>query len=743
MKLLAAAFCGLLFYASSTFGATFSFTNEWQGGGQAAIRIINDTGQPTDGWTLEFDWDASITSIWNATIQSRVGNHYIIGNMDYNAVIAPNGIVDIGCVANYAPAGIVATGLVFRSGASAPVLAISTATISQAGVGTPYSATLAATGGTPPYIWSIASGSLPNGLVLAANGNISGVASQAGISTFAAQVVDSVSSTTTRSYSLTVSVLPNLRIEDARITLDSGGGSAPPNAWLSTAGNQIVDASGQAVRISGVNWFGFETGNGVLHGLWSRGYKSVLDQIKQLGFNTLRLPFSNEMLKAGATTNSINYAQNPDLQGLTPIQCMDKIIAYCSQIGLKVILDRHSAKADNYLSEDVWYIAGDSYYTESRWIQDWVLLANRYANDPTIIGADLFNEPKRSATWGTTSPATDWNKAAERCGNAILAANPNWLIIVEGVERYNNQTTWWGGNLKGVAVNPVVLSVPNKLVYSMHDYPKSVYAQTWFNDPTYPNNLDDVWQSHWGYIFLNQTAPLLLGEFGTNYVTLSDQQWLDKLTDYIDGDFNLDGTRELGSGQMGMSWTYWSLNPNSGDTGGILADDWTTVNTSKMAAIQASLAPLIGSGAAPTQTMTFPVNLSAAASGPVTVSWTTSDGSAIAGTNYLAASGTLTFAVGEVAKSIPIAIPSQTYAGPKQFTVRLATASGAVLANATATGTIQRCPADGNSDGIVNGNDLSLFMSSWGAPSVFDFNNDGTTNGSDLTTLLQDWGNCQ
>ncbi len=743
MKFLAAAFCGLLFYATSTFGATFSFTNEWQGGGQAAIRIINDSDQPTNGWTLEFDWNASITSIWNATIQSHVGNHYIVGNADYNAVITPNGIVDIGCVANYVPAGVVATGLVFHSGGSAPVLAISTATISQAGVGASYSANLVATGGTPPYIWSIASGSLPNGLVLAESGSISGVASQAGTSTFTARVVDSVSSTTTRSYLLTASVLPNLRIEDARITLDNGDGSAHPNAWLSTSGNQIVDAAGHSVRISGVNWFGFETGNGVLHGLWSRGYKSVLDQVKQLGFNTLRLPFSNEMLKAGATTNSINYAQNPDLQGLTPIQCMDKIVEYCSQLGLRVILDRHSAKADNYLSEDVWYIAGDSYYTESRWIQDWVLLANRYANDPTIIGADLFNEPKRSATWGTTSPATDWNKAAERCGNAILAANPNWLIIVEGVERYNNQTTWWGGNLKGVAIDPVVLAVANRLVYSMHDYPKSVYAQSWFNDPTYPNNLDDVWQSHWGYIFLNQTAPLLLGEFGTNYVTTSDQQWLDKLTDYIDGDFNLDGTRELGSGQMGMSWTYWSLNPNSGDTGGILADDWTTVNTSKMAAIQASLAPLIGSGTAPTQVMTFPVNLSSVPNGPVTVAWTTSDGSAIAGTNYLAASGTLTFAAGEVAKSIPIAIPSQTYAGPKQFTVQLATASGAVLANATATGTIQRCPADGNLDGDVNGADLSLFMSNWGMPSVFDFDGDGTTNGADLTTLLQAWGQCQ
>jgi len=32
-----------------------------------------------------------------------------------------------------------------------------------------------------------------------------------------------------------------------------------------------------------------------------------------------------------------------------------------------------------------------------------------------------------------------------------------------------------------------------------------------------------------------------------------------------------------------VSWTFWSWNPNSGDTGGILANDWRTVNQNKMA----------------------------------------------------------------------------------------------------------------------------------------------------------------
>ena len=57
-------------------------------------------------------------------------------------------------------------------------------------------------------------------------------------------------------------------------------------------------------------------------------------------------------------------------------------------------------------------------------------MAKRYAGDATVIGADLFNEPKRTATWGEEKPATDWNKAVERCANAIHAVNPDWLIIV-------------------------------------------------------------------------------------------------------------------------------------------------------------------------------------------------------------------------------------------------------------------------------------------------------------------------
>ncbi len=55
-----------------------------------------------------------------------------------------------------------------------PNLQITTSSLPAGIVGTTYSQVLAASGGTPPYGWSIASGSLPAGLTLAANGTISG-----------------------------------------------------------------------------------------------------------------------------------------------------------------------------------------------------------------------------------------------------------------------------------------------------------------------------------------------------------------------------------------------------------------------------------------------------------------------------------------------------------------------------------------------------------------------------------------
>ena len=236
---------------------------------------------------------------------------------------------------------------------------------------------------------------------------------------------------------------------------------------------------------------------------------------------------------------------------------------------MRVILDQH--RPDYNGQSPLWYT---DQYPESTWIADWVMLAKRYSTNPAVIGADLHNEPAGTACWGCGDPALDWSAAAVRGGNAVLAANPHLLVIVEGVENQGGTagSTWWGGGLADVAAHPISLSVAHQLVFSVHDYPSSVYAQKWFSAPNYPANLPSVWNANFGYLQRAGTAPVFIGEFGTQLQTTSDQQWLTALVKYIH--------------TYGFSWGFWSYNPDSGDTGGLVADDWTTPETAKLTALE-------------------------------------------------------------------------------------------------------------------------------------------------------------
>lgn len=90
-----------------------------------------------------------------------------------------------------------------------------------------------------------------------------------------------------------------------------------------------------------------------------------------------------------------------------------------------------------------------------------------------------------------------------------------------------------------------------------------------------------------------------------------------------------------------------------------------------------------------TRLMTFTVTLSAAAAGPVTVAYSTADGTATSGSDYVAASGSLTFAAGETSKTIQVKVKGDKAAeGNETFTVRLANAAGATIADGSATGTV-------------------------------------------------------
>src|SRR5262249_36915138 len=146
--------------------------------------------------------------------------------------------------------------------------------------------------------------------------------------------------------------------------------------------------------------------------------------------------------------------------------------------------------------------------------------------------------------------------------------NPNWLIIVEGIETYHGDTYWWGGNLEGARQFPVRLSRPGKLVYSAHDYGPEVWPQSWFQAPTFPHNLSAVWQTHCAYPHADGIAPVYLGEFGGAMNSGPEGLWQSTLVSFLS--------------QQRIGYAYWCWNPDSGDTGGLLENDWTTVDQARL-----------------------------------------------------------------------------------------------------------------------------------------------------------------
>lgn len=97
----------------------------------------------------------------------------------------------------------------------------------------------------------------------------------------------------------------------------------------------------------------------------------------------------------------------------------------------------------------------------------------------------------------------------------------------------------------------------------------------------------------------------------------------------------------------------------------------------------------IAEGNTGTSTLNLTVTLSAASKTPVAVSYATSDGTATAGSDYVAASGVLTFAPGQLSQQVPVLINGDTQLEPDEtLTVTLSGAAGATIGTAAAVGTL-------------------------------------------------------
>ena len=306
-----------------------------------------------------------------------------------------------------------------------------------------------------------------------------------------------------------------------------------------------------------------------------------------------------------------DFVQSDGKTEKNSMEIFDVIMQKCKKYGIKALVDVHSPASHNSgHNYALWYyeptaddcdgMATGHFSKEKITWDDWVdsitWLAEKYKNDDTIIAYDLKNEPhgkrmfdgttcpSNMAKWDNSTDKNNWKYSAEECAKSILKVNPHALILVEGIEqspmtdrgvtwddpdKYNPKPgeekwygAWWGGNLRGVKDLPV-LPESNQIVYSPHDYGPSVYAQRWFyNDDNTPKNfttetlLDEYWRDTWAYINEDDIAPLLIGEWGGHMDGAENQKWMGLLRDYMINHH--------------INHTFWCLNPNSGDTGGLL-----------------------------------------------------------------------------------------------------------------------------------------------------------------------------
>lgn len=362
--------------------------------------------------------------------------------------------------------------------------------------------------------------------------------------------------------------------------------------WLSVKGNKIVDKNGKEVWLTGCNWFGYNTGTNTFDGLWACDLNTSIASIADHGFNLLRVPISSELIKNWSNGNyptaNFNQATNSYLVGMNSLEIFDYVVGQCRANGLKIMIDIHCAKTDAMGHMKALWTDGD--ISEKNYLDTLAWMAKRYKNDDTIIAFDLENEPHGKpnesprAKWDNSKDSDNWKYIAEKAANSVLKQNPNVLVMVEGIEIYPIDTkkngnfsstnsadyyfNWWGGNLRGVKDNPIDLGKhQNKLVYSPHDYGPAVYQQPWFKSGYNYNSLyKDCWHDNWFYIQEEGIAPLLIGEWG-GFMTEPNLTWMTHLRKFIK-------TNKI-------NHTFWCFNANSGDTGGLVKDDFVTWDTEK------------------------------------------------------------------------------------------------------------------------------------------------------------------
>jgi len=268
--------------------------------------------------------------------------------------------------------------------------------------------------------------------------------------------------------------------------------------FLSTRGTSIVDSTGQVVQLRGVNYPGYEDTPSSLH------LQGAYLFLARLGFNVVRLP--------------ISWANMEPQPGVFNAEFLtwrvDQDVLWASIANVRIILDMHQygwAEWFGGVGAPDWSVqqypanqvglreAVTNFWTDTK-LQDhlisvWVKIAQHYANQTSIAGYDILNEP-----WIYTSIAPGLNGTAidsfyARAVRAIRAVDTNHIIFLEP------------GNL-----DTFKLPTTTDIVWSPHFY------QLAFANKYYQENytvLQADFQAEYQKFMLEMGVPMWIGEFAS------------------------------------------------------------------------------------------------------------------------------------------------------------------------------------------------------------------------------------
>lgn len=284
-----------------------------------------------------------------------------------------------------------------------------------------------------------------------------------------------------------------------------------PNPFWHADGETIVDGNGDRVVIRGMNvggWMIWESW------MWGGGWQGETDMrakfveavgtveadrfaqrvydtfiteaditaIAELGFNVIRLNLNHTILEDDSA---------PGVLKADGLRRLDDVVGWCANHGLGVLLDLHAAPGGQswtYMNDpDPTGLLWDDDDKRARTVALWRGIAEHFADNATIVGYDLLNEP-----WPTSDEALfDVYVDITR---AITEVDPRHLIVVEGT-RFASVFEWFPQRLR------------DNVAYSFHQY-----------TPGFNTRQPDL--DRHKVVIADHGVPMFAGEFGEESVEM-------------------------------------------------------------------------------------------------------------------------------------------------------------------------------------------------------------------------------